>query len=156
MGGYCETLLQLTMQHADARSERQNGSLRGLQVQGLQLIHSKYSTVLSGPGNRCQLRSRLNFSRASLYLWLTATGAQFCSNWTLMVDLSAVQRTYYEKEFQLSRLSGLDSYISKINNKILLKSMFSISMTIRCRCFITIFFDSMSITLFQKPNFQFD
>ena len=54
----------------------ERGSLRGLQVQGLQIIHREYSTVLSGPGNRCQLRSQLNFSRASLYLWLTATGAQ--------------------------------------------------------------------------------
>ena len=34
--------------------------------------------------------------------------------------------------------------------------MFSISMTIRCRCFVTVFFDSMPISMFQKPNFRFD
>jgi hypothetical protein len=40
MGGYCQTLLQLTIEHTNARIERLNGSLRSLQR--LQLLHTEY------------------------------------------------------------------------------------------------------------------
>ena len=57
-------LLQLTMQHTDARCERLNGSLRGLQ--GLQLIHTEY-IFFSGPANRYQLSDSV--SRAPCYIY---------------------------------------------------------------------------------------
>ena len=60
------------------------------------------------------------------------------------------------RNFNYQGFQYLEFYKSKINNKIFHKSMFSISMTIRCRCFVTVFFDSMSISMFQKPNFRFD
>ena len=69
----------------------------------------------------------------------------------LRCNAHTTKRSFNFQGFQYSEF-----YISKINNKIRHKSMVSISMTLRCLCFVTDFFDSMSISMFQKPNFQFD
>ena len=68
----------------------------------------------------------------------------------LRCNAHTTKRSFNFQGFQYSEF-----YISKINNKIRHKSMVSISMTLRCLCFVTDFFDSMSISMFQKPNFQF-
>ena len=69
----------------------------------------------------------------------------------LRCNAHTTKRSFNFQGFQYSEF-----YISKINNKIRHKSMVSISMTLRCLCFVTDFFDSMSISMFKKQNFKFD
>ena len=84
----------------------ERGSLRGLYMQGLQIIHREFRTVLNGPGNRCQLWSQLNFSRASLYLWLTATGVQLSETehwWSIdLFDVPVTEAAYSVDKWHLN------------------------------------------------------